>query len=537
MPKPTVHMSDRHGTPDRGGRVFWLIVALLTVAYCFPVALTDHLPIQDIPNHLAIVRTLAAEGSDPTWGEHFENRLGLNAYSTYYALCAALAKAMGAEAANRVVLAIYVVFFPLGFLCLVGAIDWARRWNVIPALLLIYSDLYLVGFTNYIIALPLFLLAAGFGLRIARSDTSRWPLVVGLGVLAALLYFTHPFALAMLVAVLAVFVWSVKATPRQILWVCVALLPCLALLFHRLPTSSIGAGIFYHRILAFKLRYLAETPFIALDAHGHWTFWAAALLGATFAGLALVDIVIGAREKRAPGGRAQWWRDGALLSFGLFLIAYLASPFQLGNATWFDLRLAVPAWLLLLLALKPQYTRGLLRKVLVVAMSIVSLLGVWSLHRSFDREIAPLFEVIDAMRPSAAVLPILVDPFSNACQPFYFREMNLPCYSPYTHFGSYYHVEKGGEDPFMTFHPSCGWIPLGLKNPLYGQAFHILDPFLPDRLLGELPRVVDHFDYVLVRGLDPESVQWIQRFALPVARAGPFAVFEVRQPSRGGRPR
>jgi hypothetical protein len=340
----------------------------------------------------------------------------------------------------------------------------------------------------------------------------------------------------MLLAVLAVLIWSTARKPRRILWVVAGLLPSLVLLVHRLPTARVGSGSFYHLNLMFKLRYLAVTPLLALDAHRHWSFYVAALLGAAFIGLALVDLVTDARRKRGRARKAAWWRDGPLLCFGLFLIGYLVAPFDAANATWFDLRLAVPVWALLFLAVKPRFTRGLVRRGLLVALSVVSLAGVWSLHRSFHREIAPLFRVIDGMRPSARVLPILVDPFSRACRPFYSREMILRYESPYAHFESYYHVAKGGESPFMTFHATLDWIPLGLKDPFYGQAFKIWEPFYPDRMLDKLPGVVDHFDYVLVRGLDPGAVQWITRFAFPVARAGEFAVFEVKRPSAGAGP-
>jgi hypothetical protein len=530
-------MPGREDKPDRGGRVFVLLVVVLTAAYCLPVLLTDHLPIQDIPSHLAIVRTLVAAHSDPGWGQHFESRLRPGAYSTYYLVCTALAGWIGAEGANRLVLALYVVLLPLAFLCLVGAVDPARRWSVFPAFLLIYSDLYLVGFTNYLMALPALLAAVGLGLRIARGDRGLRPLVLGLGALAILLYLTHPFGLAMALVVLAVLTWSAAPKPRRVLWMAVGLLPGVVLLLHRLPTASVGAGSYRHLDLVFKLKYLVATPLIALDAHRSWAFYAAALLGAAFVVLALVELATGARARQRPRSTVRWWRDGPLLCFGLFLTGYLVAPFDAANATWFDLRLAVPAWLLLLLAMKPRFARGILQRGLLVALCAVSLLGVWSLHRGFDREIAPLFQVIDRMEPSARVLPILVDPFSRACRPFYSRDMILRYYSPYAHFESYYHVEKGGESPFMTFHPTLDWIPLGLKDPLYGQAFKVWEPFYPDRMLEKLPNVVAHFDYVLVRGLAPGAVQWIERFASPLARSGEFAVFDARRPPAAGEPR
>jgi hypothetical protein len=513
--------------PRSRGLAFPLVIAVMAVGFSLPVILSDHLPIQDIPNHLAIVQTLAAESSDAAWGGRFENRLTPDAYSTYYALGVALARQTGAEAANRIILALYAVLMPLAFLALVLAYDPGRRWNVVPAFLFVYSDVYLVGFTNYLLAMPMLLGGAAIGARIAQSDVTSWLAVFSLAAIGAALYFTHPFALAMLLVVLAVLVSWRRLRLRPLIALAAGLLPGLILLLQRLSASGVTSGPIHRVSLGLKIRYLLVTPLFALDAHRHWTFYAAAGLAVLLAGLAGYDLVRGRRTSR-PAGSEPWWRDRPLAVAGVFVIGYFVAPFSVANAVWLDLRLSVATWLLLLLAIKPRWTRDLLRRGLLVAMSVVSLLGVWSLHRGFDREIAPLFDVIERMEPSSRVLPIAAEASSSVCQPFYSRDAAIPCYGPYAHFGAYYNVEKGGVSPFMTFHATLDWIPLGLRDPFYSRDFNIGEPFFPALLVANLPTTASRFDYILVRGLHPVVVRCVEEHGRPVARAGEFAAFAVR---------
>lgn len=225
--------------PRSRGLAFPLIVAVMAVGFSLPVMLSDHLPIQDIPNHLAVVQTLAAESSDAAWVERFENRLAPDAYSTYYALGVVLARQIGAEAANRIILALYTVLMPLAFLALVLAYDSGRRWNVVPAFLFVYSDVYLVGFANYLLAMPMLLGGAAIGVRIARSGARTWTAALALAVIGAALYFTHPLSLAILLVLLVVLVPRPGLGPRQLIALGTGLLPGLVLLLRLLPTSGL----------------------------------------------------------------------------------------------------------------------------------------------------------------------------------------------------------------------------------------------------------------------------------------------------------
>jgi hypothetical protein len=207
---------------------------------------------------------------------------------------------------------------------------------------------------------------------------------------------------------------------------------------------------------------------------------------------------------------------------------YLAAPFSVGATIWLDLRLTVFVWILAFLAWGRYLTAGRIAKALTIGLCLVALLGVARLHRDFSREIDPLFTVLDEAESERRVLPITIDPISGVIRPFYVRDRVIPFCTPYAHFGSYYHVEKGGQSPWMTFWAGLEWVPLGLKDPFYLSSFRTIDPFQPVRILRILPEVAPRFDYLLVRGGDRATFAWIERVGVRKAQAGTFHLFEVR---------
>jgi len=485
---------------DRPLLAVWIVLSLL---HLLPIVAADHLPMQDLPNHLTIIGTLAAEDEIPGWNERFENRLSAEPYITYYGAGVLLSKLVGAVAANRLLMALYVLLLPLSFAALYDALGGTNRWGTLFGFLLVYNDPYLVGFTNYLLCLPMVLLGATLAVRLANRETGGAVTGVTLALMAVLVYFTHPFGLAPL-AVLAMVCATGRATrPRRVAYVAAALAPSLVLLAVWWFGGSGVEGVI-RLPAAFKLEYLLRTPVLLLENPDDMALQIASVLA-----LGLVVAAVAA-WRRAGAGRPDrltrihpgWWATA------VFLAAYFTAPFASGATIWLDLRLALFAWIALLLATGGALTRGRVGRVFAVCLCLVSVLGVGRLHRAFDREIAPLFEVIE---------------------PFYVRNGLIPFSSPYAHFGSHYHVLKGGESPWMTFHADLAWIPLGLRDPIYSQHFGIDGPFAPGPVLGTVPAVRDNFDYLLARGGDAATQRYLARFGTRRSRSGDFTLYEIRR--------
>ncbi len=508
-------------TGDRPLLVVWIVLSLL---HLLPIVAADHLPMQDLPNHLAIIGTLAAEDTTPGWNERFENRLSAEPYITYYGAGAALAASMGAVAANRVLMALYVLLLPLSFAALHDALGGTNRWGALFGFLLIYNDPYLVGFTNYLLCLPMVLLGATLAVRLANRESGGAVTAVALALMAVLVYFTHPFGLAPLAVLAMVCATGRAPRPRRVACVGAALVPALVLLAVWWFGGSGVEGVI-RLPAAFKFEYLLRTPVLLLENPDDKALQVASVLA-----LGLVVAGVAAWRRAGGGGPGRlarihpgWWATA------VFLAAYFTAPFASGATIWLDLRLALFAWVALLLATGGALTRGRVGRVLAVGLCLVSIVGVGRLHRAFDREIAPLFAVIERMEPERRVLPVLCDPRSEAIEPFYVRNGMIPFSSPYAHFGSHYHVRKGGESPWMTFHADLEWIPLGLRDPLYSQHFGIDGPFAPGPVLATVPAVRDSFDYLLVRGGDSATQRYLARYGTRRAREGDYTLFEIRR--------
>ncbi len=509
--------------PDVALLLVWMV---LNALFLLPVLLTDHLPMQDVPNHLAIIKTLADRHTDPSWSEHFESRLGLRPYVAYYAAGTFLAERVGADVANRILLGLYVAAFPLSCLCLAAAIDRGRCWAALFAFLLVYSDAYLVGFVNYLLSLPMVLFAAALAVRFVRKDSAGIPAATGLGALAILIHLTHPFGVLVLVGLIVALLPFVASGLRRCLWIGAALVPALTALVVSAGQRPPAQGVL-RLPFAFKLEYLLRTPFMLLDFPDESVFFAATGLTVVLIGLVLRRAVQSGRwshqaQRAAPAAR----RPICALALALFTIAYAAAPFAVASTVWLDLRLAPIVWILVFLGAGGWPTACRLGKGISVLLCLVSWAGVARVHRDFSREIAPLFSVLADMEPDRRVLPIAWDPESSAVNPFYVRDEIIPCFTPYAHFGSYYHLTKGGRSPWMTFHADLEWIPLRLNDPYYQAAFDIADPFLPHLIMEGLPDRAAHFDYLLIRGAGPDVREWIERVAVLKARAGPFAAYE-----------
>jgi len=521
----------RHATGNRrfGDRPLLAVWIFLSVLHLLPIVAADHLPMQDIPNHLAIISTLAEQDTAPLWNDRFENRLSPEPYITYYGAGVVLAKLFGAAAANRLLLALYVLLLPLSFAMLHAALGRTNRWGGLFGFLLIYTDPYLVGFTNFLLCVPMVLLAATLAVRLARRPAGGVATGLALSLLAVLVFFTHPFGLAPLAVMALIYGTAHAARRHRTVYVAAALAPSLILLA-KWWLGSRGATDTIRLPLDFKLEYLLRTPVMLLENPDRGALYLATGLALA---LVVVSLVKARRKTSTPAGTDDQghghaaWRNPALLAAAVFLVAYLAAPFAAGATIWLDLRIALFFWIALFLAMGAALTRGRSGRILVITLCAVSILGVWRMHQAFDREIAPLFDLFEEMADDRRVLPILCDPHSEAIEPFYVRNGVIPFSSPYTHFGSYYHLRKGGVSPWMTFHAGLEWIPLGLKDPLYRQAFGIDGPFAPRRVLETAPRVRDRFDYLLVRGGDEAELRYLANFAALRSQAGAFALFEL----------
>lgn len=182
---------------------FEVVFALATIYAAVPLWLVEHPPIQDLPQHLAATRVLADHGDpDLAFARYFEVHLGRTQYLAYYLAAIALSWPFGVVLANELLISLAIVGTPYAMRALLRALGGDERVALF-VLPLTWNAHLILGFLNFVAAIPLAL----FGLALAVRLRRRWtrPRAVGLAVVALVCFYTHvvPFAFLGLGAALA----------------------------------------------------------------------------------------------------------------------------------------------------------------------------------------------------------------------------------------------------------------------------------------------------------------------------------------------
>ena len=143
-------------------------------ATAVPLWSAAHLPFTDLPQHVSAIATLR-HWWDPAWKsqEYFTLELGQTQYLLYYLAGAALAFPFGtAERANLVLLSAIAVAYPFSLRSLLRALRADTRLALFGCTLF-WSQALLIGFFNYVAAMPLTIWALALALRQTELPSRR----------------------------------------------------------------------------------------------------------------------------------------------------------------------------------------------------------------------------------------------------------------------------------------------------------------------------------------------------------------------------
>ncbi len=186
----------------RGDRyaLLGLFVGLSAVTL-LPVWLFPYFPSQDGPAHLSSVSVLMAlRAGSPALGTVYTAQWDANTNQLYFLLLQALGHVLPLLTAEKVALTLFAVGLPLASL---GAVRLAKGspYAALLSFPLVYTLPVYMGFFNFCLSLPLFVLVVG--LYLAFAEAPAWTTGLGLASLLVLLYLAHIVAAAS--AVLVVF--------------------------------------------------------------------------------------------------------------------------------------------------------------------------------------------------------------------------------------------------------------------------------------------------------------------------------------------
>jgi hypothetical protein len=508
----------------------WLLRACV-VATAAPLWSARYLPFTDLPQHAAAIATLR-HWWDPAWKaqEYFTLALGQSNYLLYYVAGALLAVPCGsAERANVVMLSAVAVALPYSLRSLLRALGRDERLALFGAPLF-WNQTLLIGFFNYLAALPLLLAGLSLAARQAQVPSKgRWAM---LAVATVALFYLHLSAFVFFVPA-AILGWWMLAPPGamtsgpvppprhvraalQLSWLAPALVLSLVWLARSPLVHPQSVGWTQPMFVEFEapgaaLRHLGEALLdIWQGPEGRWC------LGALLASAALLAWP----QDRAPEGGPDrqrrrllaWWLATAVLF-------YFAFPNQVGWLWQLNERYAILAALLGPALLRPAPgVRGVAPLLLVAATACFAAGTAMRQVRAFDREVGSFDRVLSHAQPGQRLLGLI-----------YAQSSRFAKFAPFLHFGSYYRARHGGvaEYSFARLPQS----PLRYRPESAPPSKPAYTEWLPYSFLNS--REGPYYDYVLVRGTvnpfarNPAGPVWRL-----VASEGHWALFERASPAR-----
>ncbi len=417
------------------GVAFEVAMAAMAVAALVPIWRPEWLPLQDLPQHLAAIRVIGDFAHPELRFEEFFRLTPLQTqYLGYYGAVWILSWVFEVGVANRLFLSMCLVGTPYAMRYLLAELGRPRYlvWFVFP---LLYNTFLLLGFVNFIAAVPLMLF--GLGLAVRLRDEFTTGAAVGLGVVGLICFFMHvvPFAFLAIGTAAVGLGGSVRATLRRWLPMLPAGIVSIAWTFFSpagtSATEAVGRGGEY-RGWATALEELPDwlinlTP-QSLDER----------LLVVYAVVVVIAIVAGAWGGRGSGeGRGLSVPLAQRIGFlaPLAFVGYFVLPISYDWIWPISPRFGLLGLVLLIPALPaarrvPAHVISLL----LVGVTVVQFSHVGEQFRAFSqREVGNLEEAIEAIPPGRRVAGLIFDRGSQHVR-----------FSPFLHAVAYYQARRGG---------------------------------------------------------------------------------------------
>jgi hypothetical protein len=425
------------------------LFALLSVTFLLPLAVTRILPLQDAPGHLAVVQIWRNLHVPGPMSESFRSVDRLSPYITYYWVLRLLGTLMSLEAAQKLVLAVYVVSLPASLAYALRRFGHDRRYALL-SFCFIYNTSFIYGFISNVLAIPLFLLALGLLRSYLDRPSLGREIAVALVVLSVFL--THLLLAGALALALPIVFFSRVQTWREVLRRGLFVLPTLVLACWWVM-HSMGEGRFTGNHIPpganipWFIQWTNDVLVGDADEIALLTVAASWILAAAF------SVPSGAARVLPRGHWALGVSGIVVLTAAFFLPKHTSTPVY-HWAT--NCRFVVPA-VLLLLAGGPASLTG--RRFWVLAPGLAGTLwmgaNLIASFREFGALVGPLDAVIAAIPERKRVLPLT-----------YHEEDGIHRTNALRQVLYYYEIRKFGYVPYLAEpYPAVTWKTSAAPHP------------------------------------------------------------------------
>jgi hypothetical protein len=465
----------------RRSTLFYLAVALLASS---PAWIVEHPPLQDLPLHLATIRTVRSF-HDPAFGfdQSFVLTFGRTQYVGYHVVGALLSWVVGVPAANVLLVSFYLAGTVLSVRSLLRALGRDERLCLLVLPLLV-NTMFIYGLLPFLVGIPLMLWALAAAIVHFRNPHLGSDAL--LCVLALALFYSHivPFGVFCIGAV-ALFPWLA----RERWWRCAApLLPAtLALLWWTVATEAGRLS----RGAANDTDYPRQAVEGAVEDLPNW--FTAVLRDRTdllavvgLGGVVFAAFLLARRAPPTPFPRAY-----IVLPLSCILLYFVLPP---GHGYIWLVSQRFPilyAITVIPLVPMPEGKRGVLVSACALVAGLAAIANTCLHFIRFEREeVGDFDEAIESMQGDRKVCALVFDNRSAILNNY-----------PFLHFGSYYQAAKGGVVMF-TFAGYAHW-PVDFqpsKYPPPGGPARRGWEWTPQKV--PMSEIYPYYDYVLTRGGD-----------------------------------
>jgi hypothetical protein len=507
----------------RPARVWSVLFWFVAIATALPLFATRYPPLTDVPEHVAVIATLARllPGGG---GAPYEVAFGHSQYLLFHAVGALLARAVGdAVLANKLLFALVAVMWPVSTRSLLRALGRDERLAIFGAMVF-WNRATIVGLEPYVASVPLALFALALLVRQVREPT--WKRGAGVAALALAVFYTHAssyvlYGFTAAVTVVAMVAREKRDRVRRAFIALVTLVP-----------SGVAAAVWWH---AGSLTRSGAQPggiermriTESLGAMPIWTFdvWRSHVDEVCAAGwwIAYAIVVVAGWKKHDERAR-EGEPDGLCwVPFACAAAVYLTTPFRIGGAGMLNVRLAPVLTLFALLGLRLRPGRlGAIPLALAASAALLTAGNAAREIRAVAREkIGDLDVVLSAMEAGTRVAMLNFD-----------RSSHRTHFWPYVFAGSY-HRARGGAVASYSFVELPHW-PVHYAS---GSAPPDHGPFWAFRPCAYRYREDGaYYDYVLVQGaVDPWDTRQgsLGPLFVPKARSGVFTLY-AKAPGAAG---
>ena len=386
-----------------------LLIGVLIGAYLLPIWLFSYFPTQDGVSHVYNSQILT-EYNNPEYP--FRDYYEINWYPfpnwlSHFSL-AVLMFIFPSLIAEKIFLSLYVILFPLAISYFLNSVQRERHALVILSFTFIYNYLFLMGFYNFAVSVPLFFLTLGYWWK--HKDEMNRNRIILLNLLIVIIYFAHLISYAFIlfsIGLLALL--HFRRDFKRILMTGCYLIPAAILLLVYLPTSDLLAG----EPPEFGLERVGELfeNLIGMHVLVSYTEPPSWMSGAVSAFLIfLVGVTLWQNRKGTTtahaGQKAFFYLTGVLL--GLYFIL----PNSIGPGGWVNDRLAILATLTILAWFRGFDNHHWRRAwtAIITLLALVNLVYVGVLFKNLNAEIREFNAFVQRVEKNSVILPLHFDP-------------------------------------------------------------------------------------------------------------------------------